>query len=104
MTMAKVMEAEDRVEQAMTKRDVVSAKLAHNDSMISLAEMYNNPLYGTGGLQQMEKHGYNMIDTTEATDQEKEELKAGFKEFIGEYKSAKKKAKSGFETEVRDLS
>lgn len=62
--------------------------------MISLAEMYNNPLYGTGGLQQMEKHGYNMIDTTEATDQEKEELKAGFKEFIGEYKSANNFANS----------
>jgi len=88
MTMAKVMEAEDRAEQAMTKKDVVSAKLAHNDSMIALAEMYNNPLYGAGGLEQMEKHGNNMIDTTEVTDQEKEELKAGFKEFIGEYKSA----------------
>ena len=94
MTMAKVMEAEDRAERAMTKRDVVSAKLAHNDSMIALAEMYNNPLYGTGGLQQMEKHGNNMIDTTEATPQEKEELKAGFKEFIGEYKSANNFANS----------
>lgn len=94
MTMAKVMEAEDRAEQAMTKRDVVSAKLAHNDSMIALAEMYNNPLYGTGGLAQMEKHGNNMIDTTEATPQEKEELKAGFKEFIQEYKSANNFANS----------
>lgn len=94
MTMAKVMEAEDRAERAMTKRDVVSAKLAHNDSMIALAEMYNNPLYGAGGLEQMERHGYNMIDTTEATDQEKQELKAGFKEFIGEYKSANNFANS----------
>lgn len=94
MTMAKVMEAEDRAEQAMTKRDVVSAKLAHNDSMIALAEMYNNPLYGAGGLEQMERHGYNMIDTTEATPQEKEELKAGFKSFIGEYKSANNFANS----------
>lgn len=94
MTVAKVMESEDRAEQAMTKRDVVSAKLAHNDSMIALAEMYNNPLYGAGGLEQMERHGYNMIDTTEATPQEKEELKAGFKEFIGEYKSANNFANS----------
>lgn len=94
MTMAKVMEAEDRAEQAMTKRDVVVAKLAQNDSMIALAEMYNNPLYGAGGLSQMEKHGYNMIDTTEATEQEKEELKAGFKSFIGEYKSANNFANS----------
>jgi hypothetical protein len=94
MTMAKVMESEDRAEQAMTKRDVVSAKLAHNDSMIALAEMYNNPLYGTGGLEQMERHGNNMIDTTEVSEQEKQELKAGFKSFIGEYKSANNFANS----------
>ena len=88
MTTAKIMESEDRAERAMAKKDVVSAKLAHNDSMIALAEMYDNPLYGTGGFSQMERHGNNMIDTTEVSEEEKNELKAGFKSFINEYKSA----------------
>jgi hypothetical protein len=93
-TMAKVMEAEDRAQVAMTKRDVVGAKLAQNDSMIALAEMYDNPLYGAGGLSQMEKHGMNMIDTTEVSEEEKEEIKKGYKEFIANYKSAKTFANS----------
>jgi hypothetical protein len=94
MTMAKVMEAEDRAQVAMTKRDVVGAKLAQNDSMIALAEMYDNTLYGAGGLSQMEKHGLNMIDTTEVSEEEKEEIKKGYKEFIANYKSAKTFANS----------
>jgi hypothetical protein len=86
-SMAKILSADDKAEQAMQKGDAVAAKLAHNESMIALAEMHNDPIMNTD-FKQLEKHASNLIDTTTVSEEEKTTLKEGFKTFIENYKAA----------------
>lgn len=84
---AKVMALEDRADQAKMSGDAVAAKLAHNESMIATLEMHNDPIFNTN-FDQLTNHFNNAVDTSEASQEEKDTIKEGFKTLVKEYKAA----------------
>lgn len=86
-SVAKIMASEDKAEQAKISGDAVAAKLAHNESMVAVLEMHNDPIMNTD-FKQLEKHFNNSVDTTEVSQEEKDDIKEGFKTFVKNFKTA----------------